>query len=88
MESEAKWLRTPTNSLRAVTAKNIDAAARYATLPELEIYQDTVENTGLYVKFGKEEFPVGNTAMPTYYARCRISGSSLREISKDDLRTI
>lgn len=28
MESEAKWLRTPTNSLRAVTAKNIDAAAR------------------------------------------------------------
>ena len=26
MESEAKWLRTPTNSLRAVTAKNIDAA--------------------------------------------------------------
>lgn len=88
MESEAKWLRTPTNSLRAVTAKNIDAAARYATLPELEIYQDTVENTGLYVKFGKEEFPVGNTAMPTYYARCRISGSALREISKDDLRTI
>ena len=65
MESEAKWLRTPTNSLRAVSSKNIDAAARYATLPELEIYQDTVENSELYVKFGKDEFPVGITAMPT-----------------------
>lgn len=88
LEKEARWLRTPTDSLRAVTAKNINAAARYATLPELELYQDTVENTGLFVKFGKEEFPVGSTAMPTYYARCRIGGSALREISKDDLRTI
>lgn len=86
MDDSSTWMIVPAKGIKTIEAQKIDAT-QYTDLSELEMYTDTVENTGLYQQLNKsaQPYPVRNTAMVSIYQRNRFGGSVFRDLTKAEL---
>lgn len=86
LEMNSFWQRCSIKKIRTMNTDKINPA-KYTDLSDLEIYTDTVENTGLYqiISDKVQPFPVRNVAMKTIMDRNRFSGQVFRDMRREEV---
>lgn len=84
---EGSWETATTRQLLTAAAKNLNIS-NLTDLTKIEIFEDTANNSGLYLNVSDELKALGKSAMKSLFQRARINGSALHDVSKPGLETI